>query len=522
MSKISSFKLRPYKQGHDELKDVFKIHATQPSLNQANLRHRDMCQLEGPDGRLVAGEIAETQRDIQNKVVQVTQAFKELHGLKYEESYVLKKSEAPVEQIDSVTITERPAEDGMDGGNSTGGFGQLHPEYWNGFIASLLYQTRFVCLGLLLGDVVCGAERKSFKVTAIMLTSGRLASLGELYRFCQTSRVFDQKRKQRAIQSNLNTFNIDSPDAGIGGLGAQLARLNREMARYKSSSRTLKKSRGIVLHGPSGTGKTLLLEKVAEAPWRKVVKLESPVGSTQATTKLIEKAFSDVYNVEPSAIFLDNLETFSSEQTLVRSLMKGFKSIRGSRVLVLAATRSLRDIDTELQGASAFKVGIELPVPDAQGRLQILKALCTQEDGIRIGDILLNSFSEKAHGYTGGDLQKLLDIAIEKAEDRLSEAAGQPNDVEENAVNGNIQVEQHTDALVISIGDFEAAFQEIRPSAMKEVFLKTPKVLWKDVGGQQAIKDALTEAVIMPLKVSGSLVYPAVLPASSTLYLPRS
>jgi AAA family ATPase len=55
--------------------------------------------------------------------------------------------------------------------------------------------------------------------------------------------------------------------------------------------------------------------------------------------------------------------------------------------------------------------------------------------------------------------------------------------------------------LDIQISDMMSALQEVRPTAMREVFLETPKVRWSDIGGQKEIKERLQNAVERPLKV---------------------
>jgi len=56
------------------------------------------------------------------------------------------------------------------------------------------------------------------------------------------------------------------------------------------------------------------------------------------------------------------------------------------------------------------------------------------------------------------------------------------------------------DKLEISTYDFEEAFKNIEPSAMREVFFEVPQVKWDDIGGLNAIKQELVEAVEWPLK----------------------
>jgi SpoVK/Ycf46/Vps4 family AAA+-type ATPase len=55
--------------------------------------------------------------------------------------------------------------------------------------------------------------------------------------------------------------------------------------------------------------------------------------------------------------------------------------------------------------------------------------------------------------------------------------------------------------LRIQEKDILSAMQEIRPTAMREVFLETPKVKWSDIGGQHEIKKRLQNVVQRPLKV---------------------
>jgi transitional endoplasmic reticulum ATPase len=56
------------------------------------------------------------------------------------------------------------------------------------------------------------------------------------------------------------------------------------------------------------------------------------------------------------------------------------------------------------------------------------------------------------------------------------------------------------DKLVVTGADFENAFKDIVPSAMREVYLETPDVKWSEIGGLENVKKELQEAVEWPLK----------------------
>jgi transitional endoplasmic reticulum ATPase len=53
--------------------------------------------------------------------------------------------------------------------------------------------------------------------------------------------------------------------------------------------------------------------------------------------------------------------------------------------------------------------------------------------------------------------------------------------------------------LVINMNDFQNAIKEITPSAMREVYLEPPDVKWDDIGGLDAVKRELQEAVEWPM-----------------------
>ena len=54
--------------------------------------------------------------------------------------------------------------------------------------------------------------------------------------------------------------------------------------------------------------------------------------------------------------------------------------------------------------------------------------------------------------------------------------------------------------LEVYMDDFLAAFREVEPSAIREVFVEVPDVGWQDVGGLESVKRRLVEAVEWPLK----------------------
>ncbi len=99
----------------------------------------------------------------------------------------------------------------------------------------------------------------------------------------------------------------------------------------------------------------------------------------------------------------------------------------------------------------------------------------------------ISRLAAKAHGYVGADLCALCKEAALKTIHRVKRTT----DIEKLS----------KDQLVLTVEDMQAAFSEVRPSAMREVIIDVPQVHWNDIGGYADIKQKLQEAIELPIKV---------------------
>ncbi|NPA87013.1 MAG: AAA family ATPase, partial [Candidatus Diapherotrites archaeon] len=104
---------------------------------------------------------------------------------------------------------------------------------------------------------------------------------------------------------------------------------------------------------------------------------------------------------------------------------------------------------------------------------------------------LLWEIAERTHGFVGADLAALVREAAMKALRRVLPKI----DLEKEEIPPEI-----LDELVVKREDFEEALKEVRPSALREVFIEVPNVRWDDIGGLREVKKKLREAVEYPLK----------------------
>ena len=106
-------------------------------------------------------------------------------------------------------------------------------------------------------------------------------------------------------------------------------------------------------------------------------------------------------------------------------------------------------------------------------------------------DISLDNLSAITHGYTGADISSLTKEAAMKVLRRILPKI----DLEQEFIPPEI-----LDNLQVTKEDFYNALREVRPSALREVFVERPNVKWDDIGGLDGVKKELKEAVELPLK----------------------
>ena len=168
--------------------------------------------------------------------------------------------------------------------------------------------------------------------------------------------------------------------------------------------------------------------------------------------------------------------------------MDGLKG-RG-KVIVIAATNRPEALDPALRRGGRFDREIEIGVPNKAGRLDILKIHTRNMPLAKNVD--LKELSEVTHGFVGADLESLCKEAAMSVL-RRNIPGFKFKDVEKIP-------EEFLQKLQVLKNDFKEALKIVRPSAMREVLVETPKVPWDSIGGLEKAKQELKEAVEWPLK----------------------
>jgi transitional endoplasmic reticulum ATPase len=309
----------------------------------------------------------------------------------------------------------------------------------------------------------------------------------------------------------------------LGGLSREVARV-REMIELPIRRPELfarlgiEAPKGVLLSGPPGTGKTLLARAVAEECEAAFFRIDGPeivskhYGESEAHLRAIfEKAEARA----PAIVFIDEIDAIapkrdrmSGDRQLERrvvaqllTLLDGL-SARGS-VVVMAATNLPDSLDPALRRPGRFDREITIGVPDRNGRREIL-AIHTR--GVPLApDVEIEQIAAATHGFVGADLAALVREAGMAA---LRRAA---------ALDPEGPAFLSLDELSIAAADFADALAEVRPSAIREVFTEVPEVRWSDIGGMEAMKDALVEAVVWPMANPGLFAELGVRPAKGVM-----
>ncbi|XP_046387437.1 ATPase family protein 2 homolog [Ischnura elegans] len=277
--------------------------------------------------------------------------------------------------------------------------------------------------------------------------------------------------------------------ASVGGLEGTIQKL-KEFADIVWNPKffnlgALGGTHGCLLIGPPGSGKTLLVRALASDSGAALVEVlgsemySKYLGESEARLRAL---FAAARERAPSLLFLDEVDALCPaersralhEQRVAATLLAQLDSLSGAGVVVVAATSRPAALDVRLRRPGRLELELELRVPDALQRLDILRCLVGAWRGVGIEPGSLERVAQCTHGHVGADLVGVCGRALAAAV-RRGEAS-------------------------VSQVDWDEACAQVKPSAMREVMVEVPNVRWSEVGGQHGLKLRLRQAVEWPLR----------------------
>ena len=239
--------------------------------------------------------------------------------------------------------------------------------------------------------------------------------------------------KPRSVAATVVSTDGSVPTlAEFPGLGDLRTRLGDLLRRYSSSNPPRS---GILLHGPTGTGKTMLARTIARETGRNLV--ATSVGSWQSGSHLgtflgaMSEDFKRAREMAPSMIFLDELDSLpnrtsraghdfyeSAATNRFLELIDGFSG-RGD-VLLVGATNNKDKIDSAVLRPGRFGEHVHVPNPSVEGIREIVqwsvdRAEC--DHGVSI-DVDPASLSRLMAGLSPAQIRSVVDAAVSFSNDR--------------------------------------------------------------------------------------------------------
>ena len=318
-----------------------------------------------------------------------------------------------------------------------------------------------------------------------------------------SSSVIDSKTKIeiKRVKANSEPKKLTTY-SDIGGLSEQLKKIKDlielPLKHPEIFSRLgIEPPRGLLLVGPPGTGKTLLARAIAQECGVNFTLVNGPeivrkfYGESEA---LLREIFQSASDKQPSILFIDEIDAVAPKRDRVHgevekrivgqllALMDGLKD-RG-KVIVLAATNMPNSLDPALRRPGRFDKEITLDPPNLLARKEILEI---HSRGMPLDkNVDFDTIASSTSGFVGADLEMVCKDAALISVQKLTE---------EDSINYEL-----LDSILISNENFIEAAQNIEPSAIREIFVETPKVEWSDIGGLSDVKEILEKVVIEPIK----------------------
>lgn len=253
---------------------------------------------------------------------------------------------------------------------------------------------------------------------------------------------------------DIDLSKINLLDYGIGGMNSEF----QEMVRLVFLSRTIepeefeklgvRHQKGIIIHGPSGTGKTSLARAISKMITNvKPIIVNGPeilnkfVGQSEANIRsLFSKAevefklkgiYSDLH-----VIIFDEFDAIARKRTnipnsstnvsnnVVNQLLTMIDGVETlNNILVIGITNRFELLDEAILRPGRFGIHIEIPLPNYEGRLQIFKIHTKGllESGMLDNSVDIRTLAIRTKNYTGAEIENLIQRATSYALERKTQ-----------------------------------------------------------------------------------------------------
>ena len=306
-------------------------------------------------------------------------------------------------------------------------------------------------------------------------------------------------------------------------------------------------TRGILLHGPPGCGKTALANAFANRLSVAFISVSAPSlvgGMSGESEKSIRDLFAEARKQAPCLVFIDEIDAIipkresaqrEMEKRIVAQMLTcmddlSLQKTGGKPVVVMAATNRPDSLDEAMRRAGRFNKEINMPVPDLLAREQILKAMTRNLQ--TAADVDFGALAKLTPGYVGADLSDLVSTAgvmsikrsMADINSRLADAAS-AQDLQSNLQMADLSpippiLPPPTTALTrldrllrsrdlappstldlqITQADLTTSLSKIQPSSLREGFATVPRTTFAEIGGNASLRRTLELSIIYQIR----------------------
>jgi transitional endoplasmic reticulum ATPase len=243
-------------------------------------------------------------------------------------------------------------------------------------------------------------------------------------------------------------------------------------------------SLGVLITGPAGSGKSSLVQAVAGKVGARVEQIWAPevaaLTNNDAAARL-RAAAGAVRSRGPAILLIADVDALAPREqpgplsTVFRQVLA--ETVRAGAAVICTTSRP-ESVDPALRAPDLLAVQLAVPLPDAAMRREQLTVLTK---GMPLADdVKLDDVAGRTPGFVAADLAALAREAGVRAALRIRSGATGASPV-------------------VTMADFDAALEVVRPTSMSSSTLELAAVTLDDVGDMVEVKEVLTETVLWPL-----------------------